>query len=108
VRAGLANSSCRSFESKNTAGNYLRHQNFQLFLHANDGSALFASDATFCSQAGQNGQGNSFASSNYPTRYIRHYNNNVYIASDGGSNVFDATNLWADDVSWVVTAPWTP
>jgi hypothetical protein len=97
-----------SFESKNTAGSFLRHQNFQLFLHANDGSALFASDATFCSQAGQNGQGNSFASSNYPTRYLRHYNNNLYIASNGGSNAFDATALWADDVSWAVTGPWTP
>ncbi|MFG2041757.1 alpha-L-arabinofuranosidase B [Dactylosporangium sp. NPDC048998] len=108
VRAGLANSSCVSFESRNTAGSYLRHQNFQLYLHANDNSSLFASDATFCPQAGQNGQGNSFASSNYPSRYIRHYNNNVYIASNGGSNTFDATALWADDVSWVVTGAWTP
>ncbi|GAA4250186.1 alpha-L-arabinofuranosidase B [Dactylosporangium darangshiense] len=106
VRAGLANSSCVSFESKNTAGSYLRHQNYQLYVHANDGSALFASDATFCPQAGKNGQGNSFASSNYSTRYIRHYNNLVYIASNGGSNAFDATGLWADDVSWVVTGSW--
>jgi hypothetical protein len=106
VRAGLANSSCVSFESKNTAGSYLRHQNYQLYVHANDRSALFASDATFCPQAGRNGQGNSFASSNFSTRYIRHYNNLVYIASNGGSNAFDATGLWADDVSWVVTGSW--
>jgi hypothetical protein len=108
VRAGLANSSCRSFESRNTPGSFLRHQNFQLFTHANDGSSLFASDATFCVQGGNSGQGNSFYSSNYPSRYIRHYNNNVYIASNGGTNAFDATALWADDTSWVVTAPWTP
>ncbi|MEO5875460.1 MAG: alpha-L-arabinofuranosidase B [Streptosporangiaceae bacterium] len=108
VRAGLANSSCRSFESKNTAGSYLRHQNFQVSLQANDGSSIFASDATFCSHSGLSGRGNSFASSNYPTRYIRHYSNNVYIASNGGSNSFDATALWAEDASWAVTAPWTP
>lgn len=108
VRAGLANSSCFSFESKNTAGSYLRHQNYQLFLHPIDGSSLFRSDATFCSQPGRNGQGNSFASSNFASRYIRHYANNVYIASNGGSNSFDSANLWADDVSWVVTGPWTP
>jgi hypothetical protein len=108
VRAGLANSSCVSFESKNTAGSFLRHQNYRLFLQANDGSALFRSDATFCAQAGMNGQGTSLASSNFPSRYVRHYANNVYIASNGGSNAFDSSNLWADDVSWVPTAPWTP
>ncbi|GHJ43671.1 alpha-N-arabinofuranosidase [Catellatospora sp. TT07R-123] len=108
VRNGLANSSCVSFESKNTAGSYLRHQNYQVYLQANDGSSLFASDATFCPQAGMNGQGISLASVNFSTRYIRHYNNLVYIASNGGSNAFDATGLWSDDVSWVVTAPWTP
>jgi non-reducing end alpha-L-arabinofuranosidase len=108
VRAGLANSSCVSFESRNTAGNFLRHQNFQLKLNANDGSSLFASDATFCPQAGKNGQGNSFQSVNFTTRFIRHFNNNVYIASNGGSNAFDATASWADDVSWVVTGAWAP
>jgi hypothetical protein len=108
VRAGLANSSCVSFESKNTAGSFLRHQNYRLFLQANDGSALFRSDATFCAQAGMNGQGTSLASSNFPSRYVRHYANNLYIASNGGSNAFDSSSLWADDVSWVPTAPWTP
>ncbi|WP_238007370.1 alpha-L-arabinofuranosidase B [Dactylosporangium sp. AC04546] len=108
VRAGLADSACLSFESRNTAGSFLRHQNYQLYLRANDNTALFKSDATFCPQSGRNGQGNSFASQNFSTRYIRHYNNNVYIASNGGSNAFDATALWADDVSWVVTGAWTP
>ncbi|MET7403113.1 alpha-L-arabinofuranosidase B [Dactylosporangium sp. NPDC005572] len=108
VRAGLANGTCVSFESRNTAGSFLRHQNYQLYLQANDGSSLFASDATFCPQAGKNGQGNSFASANFSSRFIRHYGNNVYIASNGGSNTFDATSLWTDDVSWVVTTPWAP
>ena len=106
VHNGLANSSCVSFESKNYPGDYLRHQNFQLYRQHNDGSSLFASDATFCPQAGMNGQGTSFASYNYPDRFIRHYNNIVYIASNGGSHTFDSSSLWADDVSWVVSPPW--
>jgi hypothetical protein len=108
VRAGLGNSACVSFESRNTSGSYLRHNNYQLYTNANDGTALFAQDATFCPQAGLNGQGNSFMSNNFSTRYLRHYNNLVYIASNGGANAFDAAGAWTDDVSWVVSSPWTP
>ncbi|NUO56266.1 MAG: alpha-N-arabinofuranosidase [Hamadaea sp.] len=108
VRAGLANSACVSFESRNTSGSYLRHQNYQLYLHANDGSLLFANDATFCPTTGVNGQGISLQSYNFSNRDLRHYNNSLYIASYGGSNTFDATALWGDDSSWVVTSPWTP
>jgi hypothetical protein len=108
VRAGLANSACVSFESRNTAGNYLRHRNYQLVLNGNDSSSLFAQDATFCPQAGRNGQGNSLASVNFPDRFIRHYNNLVYIASNGGTNAFDSATAWTDDVSWVAGTAWTP
>jgi non-reducing end alpha-L-arabinofuranosidase len=106
VRNGLSNSSCVSFESANKAGQYLRHSNFQVFLQANDGSSQFAQDATFCVQPGNSGQGNSFQSANFTTRYLRHYSFTAYIASNGGSNAFDATNLWADDTSWLVTPAW--
>ncbi|GAA3453230.1 alpha-L-arabinofuranosidase B [Dactylosporangium matsuzakiense] len=108
VRAGLANSSCYSFESRNTSGQYLRHYNYQISLQASDGSDIFKQDATFCTETGKNGQGTSFRSLNFADRYIRHYSNNVYIASNGGSNTWDATGLWADDVSWVVSGAWTP
>jgi hypothetical protein len=108
VRRGLANNACVSFESRNFPGDFLRHQNFQLFRQPNDGSALFRADATFCPQAGKSGTGTSFASFNFPTRFLRHFNNTVFIASNGGSNAFDATASWAADVSWVVSAPWTP
>ncbi|HEX5205707.1 alpha-L-arabinofuranosidase B [Paractinoplanes rhizophilus] len=107
VRSGLANSACVSFESRNTPGNYLRHYNYQLQLNANDGSELFANDATFCPQAGVTGQGNSYMSYNYSLRYLRHYNNILYIAAHGGST-YNAASLWPDDVSWVSMAPWTP
>ncbi|WP_229691487.1 arabinofuranosidase catalytic domain-containing protein, partial [Sphaerisporangium melleum] len=106
VRSGLASGSCVSLESKNYPGTFLRHQNYQLYRQQNDGSALFASDATFCAQAGKNGQGISLASYNFSSRFIRHYGNTVYIASNGGSNTFDNSSAWADDVSWIVAQPW--
>jgi hypothetical protein len=106
VRAGLANSSCISFESANDSGQYLRHYNFELYLNANDGTSQFAQDATFCPQAGNNGQGYTFQSVNYTNKDIRHFNFTVYVASDGGSNSWDSATSWADDTSWVVTSPW--
>ncbi|MGH6656843.1 MAG: AbfB domain-containing protein, partial [Actinocrinis sp.] len=106
VHAGLANSSCVSFESANDAGHYLRHSNFELYLNANDNSSQFAQDATFCPQSGNNGQGVSLQSVNYTNKYIRHYNFTVYVASDGGSNAWDSATSWADDTSWIVASPW--
>jgi len=106
VRAGLANSSCVSFESANAAGRFLRHQNFQLHLQSNDGSALFRQDATFCTGTGNSGQGLSFRSTNFPDRYLRHYAFTAYIASNGGPNTFDAAASWAADTSWLRATPW--
>ncbi|KAL5360621.1 Arabinosidase B [Aspergillus floccosus] len=103
VRAGLANSACYSFESKDTPGSFIRHYDFQLQLNANDGTKQFHEDATFCPQSGLNGQGSSIRSWNYPTRYFRHYNNVLYVASNGGVHTFDATGSFNDDVSWVIS-----
>jgi hypothetical protein len=107
ARSGLANSSCVSFESANVSGRYLRHQGFQLFLHANDGTSLFAQDATFCPTSGNSGQGWSLQSVNFTNKYIRHFNFTVYIASNGGSNAWDSANAWAADTSWLAAAPWS-
>jgi hypothetical protein len=106
VRTGLANSGCVSFESRDVSGSYMRHYNFALQIAANDGSKQFKEDATFCPQAGLNGQGNSVRSWNYPTRFVRHYTNVGYVASQGGVHTFDATGSYNDDVSWVVGAGW--
>ncbi|MHA6765232.1 alpha-L-arabinofuranosidase B [Streptacidiphilus sp. PAMC 29251] len=106
VHAGLANSSCVSLESANRSGQYLRHSGFQLWLQPDDGTGLFAQDATFCPQPGINGRGYSFQSLNYQDNYIRHFNYTVYNASEGGSSVWDNVNAWTDDVSWIVAAPW--
>ncbi|KAI4674810.1 uncharacterized protein J4E84_010416 [Alternaria hordeiaustralica] len=102
VRAGLANSACFSFESKDTAGSYIRHYNFVLQLQANDGSKAFKEDATFCPQAGFTGSGSSIRAWGYPTRYIRHYNNVGNIASNGGVHDFDAAASFNADATWSV------
>ncbi|MER6982121.1 alpha-L-arabinofuranosidase B [Streptomyces carpinensis] len=106
VRAGLGDASCVSFESADKPGQYLRHYDFHLRVDSDDGGALFRQDATFCPQAGHNGQGISLRSANYPSDFVRHYDHAAYIASDGGSHLWDNTALWADDTSWVVTSPW--
>lgn len=102
VRAGLGNSACVSFESRDTPGSFIRHFNFALQLQANDNSKQFREDATFCPQAGLNGKGNSIRAAFYPTRYIRHFNNVGYIATNGGPEAFDAKGSYNDDVSFVV------
>jgi hypothetical protein len=109
VRRGLGDNSCVSFESRNNPGDFLRHQNFALFMQPFDGTALNRSDATFCPQPGKDGKGNSFHAVNYPTKFIRHYYGKVYIASDGGgTNPWDTAALWADDTSFIVGPPWLP
>jgi hypothetical protein len=107
VRAGLANTSCLTFESANNPGQFLRHYDFELYLSADDGGSTFAQDATFCPKSGNSGTGHSFQSVNYPTKYIRHYDYTVYVASNGGSNAWDATAFWAQDTSWLVDQPWS-
>ena len=95
-----------SFESANAPGSYLRHSSFELYLNPNDGTTLFAADATFCPQPGNSGTGYSLQSFNYPAKYIRHYAYTAYTASNGGSNAWDSTNFWAADTSWIVDQPW--
>ncbi|OKL55406.1 putative alpha-L-arabinofuranosidase B [Talaromyces atroroseus] len=97
VVTGLANSGCFSFESVDTPGSYIRHYDFELLLDADDGTKQFSEDATFCPEAGLNGEGNSIRSWSYPTRYFRHYDNVLYAASNGGVQTFDVTDLFNDD-----------
>jgi hypothetical protein len=104
VVAGLANSACVSFQSRDTSGSFIRHNNFVLLVNANDGSKQFKEDATFCPQAGLNGQGNSILAWGYPTRYFRHFNNVLSIGSNGGVHAFDVAASFNDDVSFVVGA----
>ncbi|KAJ7778099.1 alpha-L-arabinofuranosidase [Mycena metata] len=104
VVTGLGNSGCVSFESRDTAGSYIRHSNFELLVNANDGTKQFAEDATFCPKAGLNGQGNSIRAWGYPTRSFRHFDDVLYVASNDGVETFSATASYNDDVSFVVGA----
>jgi alpha-L-arabinofuranosidase len=106
VVPGLADPSCYSFQSVNYPTRYLRHFNYRIRLDPNDSSTVFAADATFCAQAGNNGSGVSWQSYNFPSRYLRNYNGEVWVASNGGSLTSDATSGWADDTSWTTIAPW--
>ncbi|WP_441247603.1 alpha-L-arabinofuranosidase B [Kitasatospora sp. McL0602] len=107
ARAGLANSSCLSFESVDNPGQFLHHYNYELYLSADTGSGSFAQDATFCPTTGNSGVGRSFQSVNFPTKYLRHYNFTAYIGSNGGSNAWDSTSSWAQDTSWLTASPWS-
>ena len=82
--AGLANPSCVSFESVNrpaaTCGTRTSSSTC-----SQDGSALFAQDATFCPQAGNSGQGTSFQSVNFPGQVHPYFDHSVYLASNGGT-----------------------
>ncbi|EUC41055.1 carbohydrate-binding module family 42 protein [Bipolaris oryzae ATCC 44560] len=102
VRTGFTNSECFAFESKDTAGSFLRHANFVLQVNANDGSKGFKEDATFCPQAGLTGKGSSIRTWGYPTRWIRHFNNVGYISSNGGVKDFDNVSSFNDDITWLV------
>ena len=63
-----------SIESVNYPGHYLRHYAYDFELAPDDGSAVFAADATFRRVAGLADAGwSSFQSYNFPDRYIRHY-----------------------------------
>ncbi|WP_407937048.1 AbfB domain-containing protein [Kineosporia babensis] len=70
---GLADSSGVSFQSVNIANHYLRHANYSVVLAPNDGSALFAGDATFHRTAGlADSAWTSFRSHNRSGHYLRH------------------------------------
>ncbi|MFE3140938.1 AbfB domain-containing protein [Streptomyces scopuliridis] len=106
VVTGLANSQCYSFESRNYPGEYLRHRDFRVRRDANDGSALFRADATFCTVAGTGGV--RLSSANLPGSYIRHINSEVWLATPGGAHAWDNPATFTEDTTWAVEAPWAP
>lgn len=109
VRRGLADPTCYSFESRNNAGHYLRHQGFRVRKDPSNGTALFNSDATFCAQPGRYGSGNiTLDSINIGGYRLRHYSAEVWIAANGGPNQSDNPASYDADVSWRFTTPWTP
>lgn len=106
VRAGLADATCYSFESRSNAGQYLRQQNDAVVLALPDGTASFKSDATFCATKGNSGTGVSFTSKTSPTRYLRHYGNVLYVATNSGTSGYDSAANWAADTTFTVSTAW--
>ncbi|MFD0203312.1 MULTISPECIES: AbfB domain-containing protein [Saccharothrix] len=101
VRPGLADASCFSFEPVGFAGSRLRHADFRVRLAADDGSALFRADATFCAEPAGVGQVRLRAH-NVPDRLVRHYASEVHIASPNGGKAFDAPAGFTEDTTWAV------
>jgi hypothetical protein len=106
VRRGLADPSCYSLESRNIPGSYLRHQSFRIRLSANENTDLFRRDATFCAQPGSGGV--RLASVNELGTNVRHYAEEVWVASNGGAHTYDNPTSYDADVTWSVSAAWTP
>ncbi|HCU52308.1 MAG TPA: beta-galactosidase, partial [Micromonosporaceae bacterium] len=106
VRPGLADAACVSLESRTSPGRFLRHSGYRVRLDPNDGSGLFAADATFCIRQGLSGAGTSLESKNFPGRYLRHVNSEVYIANSSGANPWDSPISFAADATWALATAW--
>lgn len=97
-----ANEIAVSLESVNFPGHFLRHQDFRLKLHQNDGSLLFRRDASFFYQDGGCSDGTcpaSFESVNLNAHFIRHSNFELFVHER------DGTDLFNQDATWQPTAP---
>lgn len=82
---------CVSFTSKTFPGFYFRHSGFVCFLHKNDGSPLFAGDASFFLRPGlANPHHLSIVSANFPDRFLRHEGFILKLAPNDGSPLFAA------------------
>ncbi|HUN92674.1 MAG TPA: AbfB domain-containing protein [Burkholderiaceae bacterium] len=86
ARPGLANSGCYSFEAKGYPGYFLTNVALEVLLKQNDGSAAFATNATFCSVPGLAGNGVSFQPLALPGYYVRHRNYQLWIDKLGSIN----------------------
>lgn len=106
IVTGLANGNCYSFESRNYPGEFLRHRDFRVRRDANDGSALFKADATWCPVARSGGV--RLTSANLPGSYLRHIDSEVWLATPGGGHTWDNPATFTEDTTWAVDAPWAP
>ena len=89
-----------SFQSRNYPDNYLRHSDGAVVLNTNDGSDLFAQDASFYAESGlANGMHASFRSVNYPTRHLRHRDGLLYCEEVSAGTGYE-------DATWIVMRPY--
>ncbi|MCE7008136.1 AbfB domain-containing protein [Kibdelosporangium philippinense] len=102
---GLADENCFSLESTTHAGSFVRHQDYRVKLHANDGTDLFKGDATWCAKPGLEGAGIALEAKNVPGRFMRHINGEVWLANDSGQFDWDTPTLFKPDATWAVVDP---
>ncbi|WP_420593840.1 AbfB domain-containing protein [Deinococcus sp.] len=105
---GLADPSCYSFESRNFAGEYLRHSSSRISRQRPDGKDIFRQDATFCAQRQPGLSSVRFAAYNFPQRFIRHFNAELWIADGLGGNYWNTSGGLEADTRWAIEAPWAP
>ncbi|WP_334523112.1 family 43 glycosylhydrolase [Streptomyces sp. B21-105] len=98
VVPGLADPTCYSF--RDSAGRYLRHMDFRIRADANNGTAVFTKDATYCARPGSVAGSVSLESYNYPGRYLRHYNYELRM------DTFQNTATFRADSSFKAVTPW--
>ncbi|MFJ5708154.1 sigma-70 family RNA polymerase sigma factor [Streptomyces sp. NPDC093105] len=98
VVEGLADARCVTFRAAD--GRYLRHHYLRLRLSADDGSALFREDATFCPRPGAAAGSVTLHAHNYPGTVLRHRDGGIWL--DGS----DGTRTFADQASFLVRGAW--
>ena len=110
LATGPDNSGCFSLESTNFPGQFLRHADFRVRMDPNDGSELFAADATWCAREPLSGSlGDaliSFASFNFPDYYLRRFgdlsNREVWIARPDGASPQNTPDNFAAEAIWSI------
>lgn len=98
VVRGLADRRCITFRTSD--GRYLRHYELRLRVNANDGTALFREDATFCPHPGSVAGSVTLQSHNYPALVLRHRDGGLWIDVSDGSTAFGGES------SFVRREPW--
>ncbi|MGW0518860.1 AbfB domain-containing protein [Crossiella sp. NPDC003009] len=107
VVPGLADPGCRSLESVNFPGEFLRHRGDRVHREGDDGSAGFRGAATWCARPGLAGDGVSFESWDRPGRFLRHYGALIWLADNSGDAVpGNNPGLFNRDSTWRLAPPW--
>lgn len=89
VVTGLANGACYTFRAQN--GQYLRHASWRFRLDADQGTALFRGDATFCVKPGTAADTIRLEASNYPGWFLRpRANGQLWVDQTDNSPAFAA------------------
>ncbi len=95
VRAGLADATCVSLEVAGTPGRFLRHAGYRLRSDADDGTALFRNDATFCPEPGLAGHSLTLRSKNFPTYVLRERDGQLWIDPEAADARFRNSATWS-------------